>query len=71
MSAPLLQEVAPEIDTNLRSFYREEGYWGSVQLAPPPDPSYRLTLAMSVHLTYFDLATPLHVVMTHVLAAVS
>ena len=50
---PLLLEVAPEIDTNPTSFYRGRG------VAPPPDPRYRLALAMSVHPTYFDLATPL------------
>ena len=27
--------------------------------APPPDPHYRLALAICVHHTYFDLATPL------------
>ena len=56
MSTPLLLDVAPKIDTNPRSFYRgrEVG-----PVAPPPDPRYRLVLAMSVHPTYFDLATPL------------
>ena len=55
MSTPLLLEVAPEIDTNPTSFYRGRVAVGPV--APPPVPRYRL--AMSVHPTYFDLATPL------------
>ena len=54
MSTPLLLEVAPEIDTNPTSFYRGRGKG----VGPPPDPRYR-ALAMSVHPTYFDLATPL------------
>jgi len=45
---PLLLEVAPEINTNLTSFYGGRGR-GSVGL--------RSALAMSVHSTYFDLAT--------------
>jgi len=58
MSAPLLLEVAPEIDTNPTSFYRGRSRRGIV---PPPDPviGSRSALAMSVHPTYFDLATPL------------
>ena len=44
MSTPRLLEVAPEIDTDLTSVYREEGYGGSVKSAPPPDPSYRHAL---------------------------
>ena len=50
-----LLEVAPEIDTNPTTFYRGMGRG----VAPPLDPRYRLALAMSVHPTYFDLATPL------------
>jgi len=45
-----LLEVAPEIDTNPTSLYR--GVGGSLRLQTP-------ALAMSVHSTYFDLATPL------------
>jgi len=65
---PLLLEVASEIDTNPTSFCRGRGRRGSVRSAPPPDPRYtvytgcigsRSALAMSVHPTYFDLATPL------------
>ena len=56
MSNPLLLEVVPEIDTNPMSFYRRRGRGG---VRPPPDSRYRLALAMSVHSTYFDLATPL------------
>jgi len=55
MSTPLLQEVAPEIDTNPTSFYRG---WGSLRLQTPVIGS-RSALAMSVHPTYFDLAMPL------------
>ena len=43
MSTPLLLEVAPKIDTNPTSFF----YRGQGQNA------------VSVHPTYFDLATPL------------
>jgi len=50
---PLLLEVAPEIDTNLT---RVGG--GSLRLQTPVIGS-RSALAMSVHPTYFDLATPL------------
>jgi len=57
MSTPLLLEVAAEIDTDPTSFCRGVGR----AVAPPPDPRYRLALAMSVHPTYFDLATPLSV----------
>jgi len=53
MSTTLLLEVAPEIDTNPTSFYRGRSRGGSVRL--------RLGLAMSVHPTYFDLATPLFI----------
>jgi len=56
MSTPLLQEVAPEIDTNPTSFYRGDG--GSLRLQTPVIGS-RSALAMSVHPTYFDLAMPL------------
>ena len=45
MSTPLFLEVAPEIDTNPTSFYM--GVGGS---ALPPDPRYRLALAMYVHI---------------------
>jgi len=58
MSTPLLLEVAPEIDTNPTSFHRgRDGV--SVRLQTPVIGS-RSALAMSVHPTYFDLATPLH-----------
>ena len=57
MSTPLLLEVAPEIDTNPTSFYRG-GVGGSLRLQTPVIGS-RSALAMSVHPTYFDLATPL------------
>ena len=57
MSTPLLLEVAPEIDTNPTSFYRGRGGW-SLRLQTPVIGS-RSALAMSVHPTYFDLATPL------------
>ena len=58
MSTPLLPEVAPEIDTNPTSFYRGGG---SVRLRfglDWPVGSVRSALAMSVHPTCFDLATP-------------
>jgi len=57
MSTPLLLEVAPEIDTNPTSFYRGKGRG----VAPPQTPviDSRSSLAVSVHPTYFDLATPL------------
>jgi len=58
VSTPLLLEVAPEIDTNPTSFYRGMGRGRGRRVAPPSDPRYRL--AMSIHPTYFDLATPLH-----------
>ena len=54
MSTPLLLEVAPEIDTNPTRFYRGRGR--GVQI---PVIGSRSALAMSVHPTYFDLATPL------------
>ena len=54
---PLLLEVAPEIDTNPTSFYRGRGR-GSLRPQTPVIDS-RSALAMSVHPTYFDLATPL------------
>jgi len=57
MSTTLLLEVAAEIDTNPTSFYRGRG-WGSLCLQTPVI-GPRSALAMSVHLTYFDLATPL------------
>jgi len=52
MSTPLWLEVDPEIDTNPTRFYRGRGRGGSLRLQTP-------ALAMSVHPTYFDLATPL------------
>ena len=59
MSTPLLLEVTPEIDTNPKSFYKGRGRG----VAPPPYPvrpiGWRSTLAIYVHPTYFDLATPL------------
>jgi len=62
VSTPLLLEVAPEIDTNPTSFYRGKGggggIEGSVRLQTPVIGS-RSALAISVHPTYFDLATPL------------
>jgi len=61
MSTPLLLEVAPEIDTNPTSFYRGRG-GGSVRLRfelQTPVIGSRSALAMSVHPTFFDLATPL------------
>jgi len=57
MSTPLLLEVAAEIDTNPTSFYRGRGRGdrsGRLRLQTPVS-----ALAMSVHPTYFDLATPL------------
>jgi len=57
MSTPLLLEVAPEIDTNPTSFYGG-GVGGSLRFQTPVIGS-RSALAMSVHSTYFDLATPL------------
>jgi len=59
MSTPLLLEVAPEIDTNPTSFYRAVG-GGSLRLQTPVIGS-RSALSMSVHPTYFDLATSLFV----------
>jgi len=61
MSTPLLLEVAPKIDTNPTSFYRGEGYGGSVRSLRLQTPiiGSRSVLAMSVHPTYFDLATSL------------
>jgi len=56
MSTPLLLEVTTEIDTNPTSFYRGDG--GSLRLQTPVIGS-RSSLAMSVHPTYFVLATPL------------
>jgi len=61
MSTQLLLEVAPKIDTNPTSFYRGRGR-GSVRLRfglDSPVGSIRSAVAMSVHPTYFDLATPL------------
>jgi len=60
MSTPLLLEVAPEIDTNPTSFYRG-GVGGSLRFQTPVIGS-RSALAMSVHPTYFDLATPLYLI---------
>ena len=57
VSTPLLLEVAREIDTNPTSFCRG-GVGGSLRLQTPVIGS-RSALAMSVHPTYFDLATPL------------
>jgi len=57
MSTPLLLKVAAEIDTNPTTFYRGRG-GGSLRLQTPVIGS-RSELAMSVHPTYFDLATPL------------
>jgi len=54
---PLLLEVAPEIDTN-PSFYRGDR-WGCRLRLQTPVIGSRSALAMSVHPTYFDLATPL------------
>jgi len=57
MYAPLLLEVAPEIDTNSTSFYRGRGR----EVAPPPTPLYRLAVHAR-HVcppTDFDLKTPL------------
>ena len=48
MSTPLLLEVAAETDTNPTSFYRGVG---------PVRTRSALDIAMSVHPTYFDLAT--------------
>jgi len=48
MSTPLLLEVAAETDTNPTSFYRGVG---------PVWTRSALDIAMSVHPTYFDLAT--------------
>jgi len=64
MSTPLLLEVAPKIDTNPTSFYRGRGGGGGggqsgrLRLQTPVIGS-RSALAMSVHPTYLDLATPL------------
>jgi len=56
MSTPRLL-VTPEIDTNPTNFYG--GVRGSLHLQTPVIGS-RSALAMSVHPTYFDLATPLN-----------
>ena len=58
MSTPLLLQVAPEIDTNPTSIYRRVGPV-KVRTFDSPVGSIRSTLAMSVHPTHFDLATPL------------
>jgi len=56
---PLLLEVAPEIDTNPTSLYKGRGrVGGSLRLQTLVIGS-RSALAISVHTTYFDLATPL------------
>jgi len=57
MSTTLLLEVAPEIDTNPTSFYRGRGRVG-LRLQTPVIGSCS-ALDMSVHPTYFDLATSL------------
>ena len=66
MSTPLLPEVVPEMDANPASFYSGGGGLGALPLDPTgdsaPKPRYRLvlrSLAMCVHPTFFDLATPL------------
>ena len=58
MSTALLLQVAPEIDTNPTSIYRRVGPV-KVRTSDSPVGSIRSTLAMSVHPTHFDLATPL------------
>jgi len=61
MCTALMLQVAPENDTNPTSFYKG-GVGGSVQLRfglQTPVIGSRSALAMSVHPTYFDLATPL------------
>ena len=55
-----LLEVAPEIDTNPTSVYRGRGRGGRLRLQTPVIGS-RSALAMSVHTTYFHLATPLFI----------
>ena len=57
MSTPLVLEVDAEIDTNPTSFYCG---WGVAPVQTPVIGS-RSALAMSVHPTYFDLATPVMV----------
>jgi len=64
MSTPFLLEVAPEIDTNPTRFTRGRGRGRSLRLQTPVIGS-RLALAMSVHPTYFDLATPLQETRMH------
>ena len=60
MTTPLLLEVAPEIDINPTSFYRGRGRGvGRLRLQTPVIGS-RSALAMSVHPTYFYLATRLN-----------
>ena len=59
MSTPLSLDVAPETDTNPTRFYRGRVRGRSFRLQTPVIGS-RSALAMSVHPTYFDLATPLH-----------
>jgi len=54
MSTPLF---SPEINTNPTSFYRGRGRGVGPVKFRTSDPHYRLALAMSVHPTYFDLAT--------------
>ena len=60
MSTPLLLDVAPETDTNPTSFYRGRVRGWSLRLQTPVIGS-RSALVMSVHPTYFDLATPLSI----------
>ena len=59
MSTPLLLEFAPKIDTNPTIFFTGGEVGGSLRLQAPVICS-RSALAMSVHPTYFDLATPLY-----------
>jgi len=60
MSTPLLLEVAAEIDTNPISFYRGRGSGGGWSGRLRLQTAVRSSaLTMSVHPTYFDLATPL------------
>jgi len=65
LSTPLLLEVAPDIDRSLQ--IRRVFTWGEVRVGSvrlrfgldSPVGSNRCALAMSVHHTYFHLATPL------------
>ena len=71
MSTSLLLEVAPDIDTNPTSFLQGEGGRSGRLHLQTPDIGSRSALAMSVHPTYFDLATPLHLLATPVLSLAS